>query len=271
MPRVVRPIDPFQYAMSGLPGYPRVFEAQLADGTKLSLEAHVWPAGTQVSSFTLGRLRKIKRHGFYFYRNDRLIQLGGWNGVAADDDTTLSLARVKIDLPPGTGQTNIQKTEVQLSESLSQSLRRASSNGMLFSEYLDATRQYFATSTRSPRSDPSIQLTLGRGVPVRLQRTYKESLNAKLTREISFSWQELEIDRLFELNSADGQINLNIHYRSAILDGASASGADAAIMKTLLFLLFEEDLGRTRSSAKNDAWRERCHFALMAAVKSIQK
>lgn len=271
MPRFVLPVDPFNHPRSGVAGYPRIFRAELADGTRLNLEAHVWPQGARDSSFTLGRLNGSKKHGFYIYRNDRLIQLGGWNGVAADDDPALSLARVKIDLPAGTAQTNIQKTEVQLSESLSISIRHALSDGISFSEYLATARQYFATSVRKPRPTSAIQLALGKGVPIRLQRIYKAALSPKLARDISFSWQELERDRLFELNRADGEIILNVKYRPTILEGSSASGADAILFKTLLFLLFEDELERLRSSTKNSAWLERCHFTLMAAVESLQK
>ncbi|MGD0371078.1 MAG: ATP-binding protein [Candidatus Dormibacteria bacterium] len=46
-----------------------------------------------------GPLRWNRQQGFYIYRNDRLIQAGGWNRLRTLDEHT-KLARVAIDLPP---------------------------------------------------------------------------------------------------------------------------------------------------------------------------
>ncbi|MDQ6598083.1 ATP-binding protein [Bacillus salipaludis] len=57
-----------------------------------------------------------RQQGFYIYRNDRLIQSGGWNRVRAADEHT-KLARVAIDFNSGADESfkvNIAKMTVQL-------------------------------------------------------------------------------------------------------------------------------------------------------------
>ena len=47
-----------------------------------------------------GPQRWNRQQGFYFYRNDRLIQAGGWNRLRTIDEHT-KLARVAVELPEG--------------------------------------------------------------------------------------------------------------------------------------------------------------------------
>jgi hypothetical protein len=67
------------------------------------LQGHVLPARDQFSSpaafESLSGPRKWNRQqGFYIYRNDRLIQSGGWCGLRAPDEHT-KLARISLDFP----------------------------------------------------------------------------------------------------------------------------------------------------------------------------
>ena len=43
--------------------------------------------------------KKSQMQGLYFYRNDRIIQYGGWHDIYSELDT-LQLARCSIDIPP---------------------------------------------------------------------------------------------------------------------------------------------------------------------------
>lgn len=85
LPRRVRAHDPFGYPASGREGYPRVFNAKLPDGGRLALNAHIWPYGSTLPEFLLGWRRGTPHQGIYFYRNDRLIQAGGWHGLVKEE------------------------------------------------------------------------------------------------------------------------------------------------------------------------------------------
>ena len=66
---------------------------------RLDATAHIWPARAKSPGYKLGGGAVSRRQGFYFYRNDRLIQAGGWNNYRDDAEPHLSLARVAIDIP----------------------------------------------------------------------------------------------------------------------------------------------------------------------------
>ena len=99
-PVFAAPLNPFGYPAPGRKGFPVPFKVDLLKLGKLTLMAHVWPPKSNLPNYKLGGGKVAERQGFYFYRNDRLIQAGGWNGVRGDSEPHLSLARVEIDLPP---------------------------------------------------------------------------------------------------------------------------------------------------------------------------
>jgi hypothetical protein len=70
---------------------------------RVTLRGHVLPTREQFSSAEaferLSGPRKWNgQQGFYIYRNDRLIQSGGWCGLRAPDEHT-KLARIALDFP----------------------------------------------------------------------------------------------------------------------------------------------------------------------------
>ncbi|WP_454916240.1 ATP-binding protein [Xanthobacter sediminis] len=268
LPRRVRPYDPFGYPKTGRAGYPKAFRAPLGDDQALTLTAHIWPAQSASPEFLLGRRRATPHQGFYFYRNSRLIQAGGWNGVVRDgSDAELSLARVAIDLPPTLVDTNVQKSAVQTTASLSQALRAAKSGPVGFEDYLaDARRTYRAGRRRAELGRP-VPVVPGAGIPVGLQRSLADLLGGKgPVREIAFVWESLPKRKIFEVEAEADRIVLNRKYRQQLLGSSSASSTDAPLAKLLFFLLLENELDRSRASHKQQEWLERCNKILLAFV-----
>lgn len=68
--------------------------------------------------------------------------------------------------------------------------------------------------------------------------------------EVGFAWEKLDDGQVFDIDLTDMNIVLNREYRHEILDGASASAADAPLVKLLLFQLYKDDFARHRSSRK---------------------
>jgi len=57
-----------------------------------------------------------RQQGFYFYRNDRLIQAGGWNRLRTQDEHS-KLARIAVDIPSAADdafELNVSKTQIRL-------------------------------------------------------------------------------------------------------------------------------------------------------------
>lgn len=85
--RGVEPIDPFGYRIPGRSGYPRTYSAPVEGVGEVVLTAHIWPPKSPLVSFRgIGPL--AERQGFYIYRNDRLVQAGGWNSTRSAEDTS---------------------------------------------------------------------------------------------------------------------------------------------------------------------------------------
>ena len=91
----VKAIDPFGYATSGRPGYPKTIVAT-SGSHEVALDCHIWPAKTDIPGFRIQGKSGEKFQGFYIYRNDRLLQVGGWS-AAANASVQRQLARVVID------------------------------------------------------------------------------------------------------------------------------------------------------------------------------
>ena len=99
IPTYVSALDPFGYERSPLPDFPLKLPLQVG-AVRFGVECHIWPAKSHSPNYRLGGGKVALRQGFYFYRNDRVIQAGGWNQIRADDgEPHLSLARVRVELP----------------------------------------------------------------------------------------------------------------------------------------------------------------------------
>ena len=91
----VTAIDPFGYLRSPRGGYP--IDIPLSFGKAVvTLNCHIWPPRSPLPGFRL-RGGTVKNEGFYFYRNRRLLQVGGWNGYSLPRKP-LQLARIRVDL-----------------------------------------------------------------------------------------------------------------------------------------------------------------------------
>jgi len=102
------------------------------DSAIVRVRGHIMPPRDQFSSQeafeSLSGPRKWNRQqGFYIYRNNRLIQSGGWSGMRAADEHT-KLARVSVDFPSALDElfnVNIAKMRVVIPSQLRTLLERA--------------------------------------------------------------------------------------------------------------------------------------------------
>ena len=271
-PRKVRPHDPFAYSETGRTGYPKIFEASLPGVGPIWLNAHVWPAGANQPEFRLGRRTGTAGQGIYFYRNDRMIQAGGWNGVVKDaSDSELSLARISVDLPPGAcRQITVQKSALQVTAALAQALESARAGEETLRDYIDHARRSYRAGRRQPRSARHVPVVPGAGFPAAPRRTIAMRLSKdNLFRDIDFEWVALGRKQVFAIDADGERILLNSKYRSQIIGPVRASGVDAPLLKLLLFLLFQNEFNRERVSVKHSDWLAHCNWMLYEAIKVL--
>jgi hypothetical protein len=269
---VVEPLNPFRYEESPDDSFPRPFKLDLAGIGTLTLDAHIWPPGFSSANYKLDN-RVTARQGFYFYRNDRLIQAGGWNGWR-DTEPHLSLARVAIDLPSAYDRDfglDVQKSSVELPPGFQAALQEARDDeGRPFKEFVQRALAIYRTRERAnPENHP---LVPGNGIAVPLRQSVKEILvtERRRTRAVEFEWARTDPETFFELDRENDRILLNKDWRHRILDGRRASAADAPVLKLLLFMLVREDLDTGRVSRIKKERLDNINRVLLAALRSLK-
>lgn len=268
----VKPLDPFAYPRTGRRSYPRTYKCVVKDLGVLELEAHIWPARSKLPGYRLGGGRVSRRQGFYFYRNDRLIQAGGWNGWRDDAEPHASLARVAVDLPPQFDEAfalNVQKTALVVPMGFFEALDQARTPDAKhrFTEYVaDAVASYRARDPIAKSETPFVP-TEGLGREVR--RSIRAAVaNANQDAfEMRFEWGALPAETFFEIRRDDSTIILNNLWRKQLLAGRKASKNDLPVIKSLLYLLLRDELGRERMREEGRRWLEICQQILLAAVR----
>lgn len=235
----VAPLDPFGYAESGHPDYPKRFKVRLRDIGELQFDAHIWPPNSEDPCYRLGR-RASSRQGFYFYRNNRLIQAGGWNGLVQDESEPHgSLARVMVDLPPaldGAFGLNVQKSTVIVPPVFLE-ITAATATGKqtgTFEEYRpDAIETYRRANAAG--ATPVAAYPAG-GLP-RQAITVLKQLYGRNEQSNGFrlQWARLRKGEFFRLDHAGHRI---------LLDRSMRDADCSEVTKALIAMLLGRDLAR---------------------------
>ncbi len=238
----ITPLNPFGYEKSGHPEYPRRLTTKLSGIGPLEVEAHIWPAKSEAPEYRLGR-RSSARQGFYFYRNGRLIQAGGWNGLLHDEtEPHSSLARIRVDLPveyDGDFGINVQKSTVLVPPVFGEVLEARSSDGQTFEDYRrDAIEVY--------RNAESLRSGAGKFPRKGLPDVALKELGSLYSRPgelegFSIAWAKLKPEEYFRIVPDQNKILLNREYRTRGTDD---------IVKVLLACLLRSDVGSASKPAR---------------------
>jgi len=124
----VEAIDPF---MSNLDGYQEgPSEKFRCKGGFITIRTHVLPHINQISSEQLEKMggaeNITQNQGIYIYRSKRLINAGGWLGLAKSSQLG-ALARVQVDVPTTIDDewsTDVKKSSLQLPSRVKRELRK---------------------------------------------------------------------------------------------------------------------------------------------------
>lgn len=267
----VDPLDPFGYKVPGKAGYPKKFTAAVEGAGDVELAAHIWPAKSKQAAFRqIGPL--VARQGFYFYRNDRLVQAGGWNNLRSPEGH-LALARIAVDLPGTANQVfslDVKKEGVQVTPAFTRGVEAAAdAAGNGFRSYLaDAEAAYRDGASRSLAERPAV-IAPGRGFDPKVKRAVAEELPLKAGEDlIRVEWTALPEDRFFDLDREDNAILLNKAYREDFNGGRRGGSNDAPVTKALLYLLLQDCFGLGRWERKRADRIDYWNGILLAAVRA---
>lgn len=230
----IAPLNPFAYPVSGHCDYPKQLSANLSGVGKLRVEAHVWPAKSDAAEYKLGR-RSAARQGFYFYRNGRLIQAGGWNGLLHDEtEPHSSLARIKVDLPVNFDEdfgVNVQKSSVLVPSVFAEMLEAKARDGSTFEDYRRvAIQTYRNVNCREDRRGQFPSSGLPKKTLQRLRSTYAKSEQVEGFR---IAWRKLDGDEFFRIDAEEQHVLVNRDYKDSEL---------SELVKLLLAVFLRNDV-----------------------------
>ncbi|SEQ31970.1 Histidine kinase-, DNA gyrase B-, and HSP90-like ATPase [Streptomyces sp. yr375] len=268
----VESLDPFAYPVSGNSAYPSTFTAEIPALGQVHLDAHVWPPRSSLDEYkAFGAV--VERSGFYFYRNDRLVQAGGWNNFRQPEQH-LALARVAVDLPDDPEakifRLTVKKDGVQVSPEFVGSLEGAENeHGRTFAQYVVEAEHVYREARRHVGVARKAAVPPGRGIDPQVRQVIEEELPVLVHEEpLQFRWQKLANDKFFEIDQDGHVLLLNQHYRAALLGGRDGSLNDAPMVKSLIFLLMQDAFQRERMGSRLKDNIELWQSVLVAAARA---
>lgn len=269
VPRVVAAIDPFGY--DGLPNdaYPADLRITI-DGHGIIGRAHVWPAAQSGRpEFRLGGKPGSLAQGLYFYRQDRLLQIGGWNTLTVSRPE-LEYARISIDITPELAPhmtMNPEKAGLELDADLKQALLEASvgGTGLSFTRFLEAAAGARAESRKYTKRPIEI-VEPGRGFGADLIDAFESTVERANVDPVDIRWRAELTEAPLRIDLEQRTIWLNEQYRDVIAGSGSMDATDAPFVKTLLMILYSKyfegsHLGR-REKLELAAWEQLLTAAL---------
>ena len=269
IPKELDAMDPFGYEVSGQLDFPAKLQLGGAYKNRFPVVAHIWPPNSSSPAYRLPGGANA-RQGFYFYRNQRLIQGGGWNGIR-EVEPHASLARIEIDLPPEFDvelSLDVKKVEIQLPHAFAVALQKSQTKqGIDFKRYLALAQNVYRK--RKPTS-AELPLIPSAGLPAPLGRFLHNELRHESTtkhHDLSIAWKPLGRETFFELDRETGHLYLNSGFRRQLLHGLPSSATDAPVLKCLLFLVLEGALTSERMSSRS---RERVEFVNRFLVQAVK-
>ncbi|WP_440710680.1 ATP-binding protein [Herbiconiux sp. YIM B11900] len=273
--RTVDPIDPFGYIAP--PGGGAVVDLQgHLDGEVIGLQGHVWPAAqADAHSFRLAGRSGEERQGFYIYRNDRLLQAGGWNGIV-HGTRDLAYARIVFELGDAVvrhATINPEKSGVEFDADLREAIEGSTDRqGRGFRDYLGLAEQEAAVSRRRTRR-PITLAEPRRGLSPELLETISQSVSFSDHGPIEIRWRTMRGGSFTDVDLDRRTLWMNSRYRK-VLGADTGEADDAPLLKMLLLLLysrfFEGSMLGGREREELAAWNDLIMASLEEELESRQ-
>lgn len=267
--RSVRPIDPFAYRGVGRAGYPKDLPINVGSTTG-SARLHVWPPSDKGPGYVQGGRPATNTQGLYIYRNDRLLQAGGWNGLATPH-LDLAFARVALDLTVEMENhvvINPEKVGTTFDDELRGAFVRArADDGTTLASFRDAAKH--AAKVAKQRTATPIEAPLpGVGLEDSVRDAFATKTEPNDTFPIDIRWSLLTVEQVYDIDVDQHELILNARYRSAINGRRSLDRDDAPLVKSLLLLLLQDRFVGTGSGARKKREDAAWQAILLAAIRA---
>lgn len=268
--RTVSAIDPFGYRGLVEAGYPKDLPVVVGDVAGTA-RLHVWPhQGKGQPGFVQGGRPDTDSQGLYIYRNDRLLQAGGWNGLATPS-VDLTYGRVAFDLSiemENHVTINPEKVGTTFDDELrSAFLHAQASDGTTLATYRGDVRLQARVSKQRVAS-PIEAPQPGDGLPGSVKDAFDLHTEPNDVFPIDVKWRVLPEGQVFKIDLDLHALVLNAKYREAVVGQRSLNVDDAPLVKSLLLLLLEDHFEGTGSGAKKKREDAAWQAIMLAAIRA---
>lgn len=265
--REVMPLNPFPQT-SGVVGYPVTFHANFAPTLSMDLGAYIWPANTKSPGYNLDG-RAAQRQGFYCYRNDRLLQAGGWNGWRNNDsEPHLSLARVRLELPPSGSpdfKLSFQKNRVVFGTSFADGLNAVRSGTTSMFDYIRAAQDAYGPKRTASKSVAVVGASFPKQTRKQMNSVLAPDVPANSQVEIDMKWELLPKEEVVRVEPNSKSILLNSRYKK--VQGASTGKIfDEPVVRALIFFLLGDAGLKATLSSKSRKRQAELNAFLLASL-----
>lgn len=266
----VRPLNPFNYPISGDKSYPKKFTVKIpSSNIKVDAVAHIWPPRTKLREYKIprvgGRTNTIDSQGLYFYFNDRLVMPGGWANVRTAE-AHFSLARMAIDLTADAMKVLVigySKDNVRIPSSFINALRSSTArDGTSFAAWVDRAQEVFRTPAPGGAKIPALPQPKS-GLLTSVRNAFAEA-NSPKGNDIELVWRDLSTKMVFKVDRRRDQLVINSRFRKLIIDGGIGR-RDGGLFKAVLFLALRDHFG-SRSGSKLKAIEDEYQKILLATL-----
>jgi hypothetical protein len=268
-PRQVTAIDPFDYRGLGHAGYPKELPVVVGDAAGTA-HLHIWPHWDKGPGFVQGGRSASESQGLYIYRNDRLLQAGGWNGLATPN-ADLAFARVAFHLTAEMEnhvRINPEKIGTTFDDELRGAVARArAGDGTTLTSFREDAK-HAAKVARQRVASPIEAPLPGDGLPGQVKDAFVTHTEPNDVFPIDIRWSLLPDDQVYEIDIEAHRLVLNARYRSAIVGQRSLDINDAPLCKSLLLLLLEDHFVGTGSGARKKREDAAWQAILLAAIRA---
>ncbi|MDC0912047.1 ATP-binding protein [Aquiluna sp.] len=263
------PVDPFAFK-SPIPGYPTTFYGKTPSKTKLELTCYMVPPQSNSESVKLRGLPIERWSGFYVYRNDRLVQHGGWHGLTHQKPRDLQFGRVKIELTDELIDAGLKLTGEKNGVRFTDDIKTAILGSK--SVQLEKTFSDYLLDIESTKRDSS-RRRIGLQPSVRIEGDENSILISAVEELIGFKSGfdaveivsvELNEDQVFEMDLENRQLRINslLFEESGPLD--SETGYE--FIKATLYFLLEEHFTKTNLNKTTLHKIEQVHRVLAVSL-----
>lgn len=242
-PTIVKPLDPFGFESSGHEDFPLRIEKAFPKLGTVSVECFIIPPGSRSENARIMGRDRSDWQGLYVYWQDRLVHFAGWAGLATAKKE-YSLARVRFNLTDRLREVvtmNPAKKGVVLKPTFATAVSQGldSSGLYTFDSFLTTAREQLKSSNhRVARATPVTRA--GSGLPQEVIGAIEQTLGWRDEQhKLNIGWGFLPQDQLFDVDFENRLLRLNSRHRVFLSATEENGHEDAAIVRTLLFLLLE--------------------------------